>query len=1259
MQNFFSGVRPILLQFLSPLMFCFILIQSPSQLQAQNIGLHDYILYKNQERTLYTLSILKPLLAETLLEEIAASAPNQAELKRAILKRELPKEGQNLLNCYKWFVEEYQKLAETGKHSFSQDLLKPLNQQLNNNKCKSFADKFLNSNKTVQGIFFSSLMNTEYYLDPFSKEQAVLNLIFVQLYVNSPYQFAAKEMAKLFQGSQIPFVQNRIQNMNQNAKWQGPLYKLTRALGTDTLTSLITGGGLLGFLKLTSIKSAALVSSIAHGGLIAQSLNGKSQLELQAKQKDILTQSKKRESKEIQGMEAEINSNWLKKQLGVDFFNSNSLSLIGNSYLHAFFNSLSRRDDFPFMEFFLQAEINDLGSPYHYQQQKLSLSLRNEIKNIRTQLSELKRKNLSGENWLTELSKIQNHIINNLYKNSYAAKNTYMLKMLLEDGGNCQSSTKLFVSLLWPNKDLIHPDFIFGVQYLPLHIQPVLYHKKSKHVVDLVSGKVEAKVLTPIYHPYALLHSILVKQHSPPPFKEKDYILVEPSNLNNYEKRLRELEQRGTNPTGSTQAASSATDAGSSIQADTFSVPENLFSDKPIDIPERAELAAAKLSLTPSEGKSTTYGQGAAWSPSVGRSLTQKARGESSHGTLDERCGDQVQIYSNPNQIPYEDLKTNFTNFRETDDRIKVVTICRGTRPDGSPILSFSVFVKDDDSRNKYLALKKPALELAAFEILAKLKRDLTNNLMNQIINHSPYQILISSLTKLSPEAEQKNYQALLSEEDFITSIKVSPKDLKLNTSPSPAKGKASSSLDQASSPLQGQNENLFDNRYEYSQAASDLSWELETFFEQQKLLEELIETARKVQIWKGLSPIEKERKRIMETQAPASILTEQEQNLKDQNLLINLLKDERLKTLNQLVWQFYKSLRENPGQVLAKLEGRGFKPEERLAVSGLLFPEYSLTTKTAESYGFFGQHQAIKQSIFKFLEAFGNPEEIGIRESLASARAGNKQIVATSTSGKQPALASGHQRLSVQLNSNLSGQNIEQSANKKTNGLCQERKTKQGDLEAPRPSRCSEEEEPSINQLFEPRYSLSMESFAFYQMEILLKLGIHERFQDGDPTSSGEGSSITNLADELRPNLQKIASRWDSSIESSQVRGDYSVVLNFLKKNLGHDLTQFKITGPRGPSLLTANMSEEIIWALNHFSQADSYFKTNASNDYTLDHSPNDRDLIKLPTTPKLGRYFRCRDKLKDWNQEKGSADELLKVAIPFSNCSESLLLN
>lgn len=74
-------------------------------------------------------------------------------------------------------------------------------------------------------------------------------------------------------------------------------------------------------------------------------------------------------------------------------------------------------------------------------------------------------------------------------------------------GGNCDFRNQALISYMTDPRFPQSADWTPGVQFLPFHVQPVLYNAKENQVWDLSSGAIVTGVAGPVYHPAIMLWS--------------------------------------------------------------------------------------------------------------------------------------------------------------------------------------------------------------------------------------------------------------------------------------------------------------------------------------------------------------------------------------------------------------------------------------------------------------------------------------------------------------------------------------------------------------------------------------------------------------------------------------------------------------------------------------------------------------------------------------------------------------------------------
>jgi hypothetical protein len=113
------------------------------------------------------------------------------------------------------------------------------------------------------------------------------------------------------------------------------------------------------------------------------------------------------------------------------------------------------------------------------------------------------------------------------YLRKYVRGNAGITDLLLGRGGNCEAQTKLVIHFFLSCR-LNFPAFLkLGVQQFTDHVQPVIYNKQTKEVMEIISGKRIAKILAPIYEPPILLHAFLLGQGIAPPLNINELLIVD------------------------------------------------------------------------------------------------------------------------------------------------------------------------------------------------------------------------------------------------------------------------------------------------------------------------------------------------------------------------------------------------------------------------------------------------------------------------------------------------------------------------------------------------------------------------------------------------------------------------------------------------------------------------------------------------------------------------------------------------------------
>lgn len=109
---------------------------------------------------------------------------------------------------------------------------------------------------------------------------------------------------------------------------------------------------------------------------------------------------------------------------------------------------------------------------------------------------------------MESIDKIREFEINQ-YMGPYSRPQSMMTGFYKGEDGNCEAETKKFIADFYSAKVVIPEGKILGVQFLPKHVQPVLYDPKSNEVINLVDRKKVDHVQGPIFHPMALVHGVL------------------------------------------------------------------------------------------------------------------------------------------------------------------------------------------------------------------------------------------------------------------------------------------------------------------------------------------------------------------------------------------------------------------------------------------------------------------------------------------------------------------------------------------------------------------------------------------------------------------------------------------------------------------------------------------------------------------------------------------------------------------------------
>jgi hypothetical protein len=89
------------------------------------------------------------------------------------------------------------------------------------------------------------------------------------------------------------------------------------------------------------------------------------------------------------------------------------------------------------------------------------------------------------------------------YVRAYDVMQTYFLQT--KPGGNCVSQTMLFTTVAKNVGLKMDPNWTQGVQLFSDHIRPVLVNLKAKKVFDLVYGKMDNEIVTPVLKPEFIL----------------------------------------------------------------------------------------------------------------------------------------------------------------------------------------------------------------------------------------------------------------------------------------------------------------------------------------------------------------------------------------------------------------------------------------------------------------------------------------------------------------------------------------------------------------------------------------------------------------------------------------------------------------------------------------------------------------------------------------------------------------------------------
>tara|TARA_Y100000590_G_scaffold351040_1_gene403150 strand:- start:2006 stop:4465 length:2460 start_codon:yes stop_codon:yes gene_type:complete len=109
----------------------------------------------------------------------------------------------------------------------------------------------------------------------------------------------------------------------------------------------------------------------------------------------------------------------------------------------------------------------------------------------------LKEKGLSAEDFINQWAQMQNLEYTKGYK-----KGAFEIINFYENGkGNCEASTKKIIGDLLKTGFTPPKGFQLGVQFLPKHVQPVLFNPKTHEVRNLVTDERVTTVLGPIYRP--------------------------------------------------------------------------------------------------------------------------------------------------------------------------------------------------------------------------------------------------------------------------------------------------------------------------------------------------------------------------------------------------------------------------------------------------------------------------------------------------------------------------------------------------------------------------------------------------------------------------------------------------------------------------------------------------------------------------------------------------------------------------------------
>ncbi len=136
-------------------------------------------------------------------------------------------------------------------------------------------------------------------------------------------------------------------------------------------------------------------------------------------------------------------------------------------------------------------------------------------KNFRSDLREIHQ--------FTQKSKDPNQQLENLrkklyekYFHNYYRSNAKLIDYYLSGQGNCVSQTLITTAALENMKSPISTGWTYGVQNFSDHIQPVLYNRNTKEVIEIVSGAKIQGVRAPIYEPARLYADYLRTQNIDP-----------------------------------------------------------------------------------------------------------------------------------------------------------------------------------------------------------------------------------------------------------------------------------------------------------------------------------------------------------------------------------------------------------------------------------------------------------------------------------------------------------------------------------------------------------------------------------------------------------------------------------------------------------------------------------------------------------------------------------------------------------------------